>query len=122
MSRDGPNGSGRGSQRPFQVYGSRGGDERRGFGSHWSDTATRRRQSHDLDPRSNPYGSEDWDRAPGSDEDDAGQEETSTRRRRGAAEASPYPRHVVAALGSKTRVVRDRNRVPHIQAKEERDA
>jgi penicillin G amidase len=122
MNPQDPNGSGRGSPSPFDVHGSRGRDERRGFGSHWSEPTTKRPQSPDLDSPANPYGAQDWDRAPRDDEDDEGLGETTTRRRRGAGEPSPYPRHQVAALGSKTRVVRDANGVPHIHAKEERDA
>src|SRR5262245_38532942 len=104
MSGHDPKGSDRSSHRRFELYGSPGADERRGFGAHWSDPGARRR-GPDLDSPSSPYGSRDWDQAAREDEDDAA--ETPTRRRRGAGEPSPYPRHQVAALGSKTRVVRD---------------
>jgi penicillin amidase len=117
-----PNGSGRGSQSPFEVHGSRGRDDRGGFGAPWPEPSTGRPQRADLDSPQNPYGAQEWDRASREDEDEEGLGETATRRRRGAAEPSPYPRHQVAALGSKARVVRDRNGIPHIHAKEERDA
>src|SRR5262245_36597228 len=108
MSGHDPNGSDRRSSRRFDAYGSRGGDDRRGFGAPWSDPGARRLGS-DLDSTSHSYGSQDWDPGTRDDEEDGGTgEATAPRRRRGAGEASPYPRHPVAALGSKTRVVRDR--------------
>ena len=113
-----------------------GRDDRGGFGGKPWDTGLRPQTSRGPsevvsdDPVKSPFGGSVWQQRPleadvdaafGDGADDADAEETP-RRRRGAAEASPYPRKTVAALGAKAKVVRDASGVPHIQAKTERDA
>lgn len=113
-----------------------GRDDRGGFGGKPWDTGLRPqspRRDADVvsdEPMKSPFGGSVWQQRPlepdvddafGDGAEDADAEETP-RRRRGAAEPSPYPRKTVAALGAKAKVVRDAAGVPHIQARTERDA
>lgn len=104
-------------------------DRRGGFGGKPWDTGIRPARSNDpIESESKaPFGGSLWQRNvdPDVDAADAALEddgEETPRRRRGAPEPSPHPRKTVAALGAKTRVVRDAHGVPHISAKTERDA
>lgn len=103
---------------PFGVQVGRDTDDKRGFGAPLGNPARRYTDTNDYGSGA-PFGGRDWDQAE-TEEEGAG--DGPPRRRRGASEPSPYPRHHVASLGAKTRVVRDRYGVPHIHAKEERDA
>lgn len=108
-----------------------GRDDRGGFGGKPWDSGVRPRgveESAADDPMKSPFGGALWQQRPlepdldAIDADGAEDAEETPRRRRGAAEPSPYPRKTVAALGAKAKVVRDASGVPHIQAKTERDA
>ena len=112
-----------------------GRDDRGGFGGKPWETGLRSPASRGSgddaadDPMKSPFGGSRWQQRPLEPDLDVGDaegaddaEEETPRRRRGAAEPSPYPRKTVAALGAKAKVVRDANGVPHIQAKTERDA
>jgi penicillin amidase len=119
MNQHDPNGgSGRGPRGPLGVNVARDVDDKRGFGAPMGGHPGRYSDANDFGSAA-PFGARDWDQTENEEE---GSGEGPTRRRRGSSEPSPYPRHHVASLGAKTRVVRDPHGVPHIHAKEERDA
>jgi penicillin amidase len=108
-------------------------DDRGGFGGRRWNSDVRpnvgraaEQDAPSSDPGKVPFGGTLWQRGaePDVDQLDLDDDESgeTPKRRRGAAEPSPYPRKTVAALGAKTRVVRDAAGIPHITAKTERDA
>lgn len=111
-----------------------GRDDRGGFGGKRWDTGLRPQSPRRVDdgfaddPGKSPFGGSLWHQRPlepdvGALDTEGGEDaEETPRRRRGAAEPSPYPRKTVAALGAKAKVIRDPAGIPHIQAKTERDA